>query len=236
MNVARKEYGLTDYFKYQVIIISGNKYLIGVRKNKELREVLLTNLIDYYTENLLVDDIIKRCQDLNPVFSDTIFEDLVDDILVNISKYIVSSTKDNIELETKIENGRFLFRICLTKTNPEYFNSYFNEHFYSAFSELYHRYSYLLNIIKKKDAEIEEYKAQGINIIKKALVTELFNENLFYTELKNVKSSDKISTFLDIMNFYNAVRDLQFNNFNPKQTVESASNILNSNFYSFSIF
>jgi hypothetical protein len=62
MNITHKKTKLTDSFKYQEIIICGIKYLVGVRKSKELREILLTNLIDYYIEKLFKKDIIKRCQ------------------------------------------------------------------------------------------------------------------------------------------------------------------------------
>ena len=53
---------LTDNFKYQELFIGENKYLIGVRKVNNLRQVLLTDLKEFYEENLSKEDIHKRCE------------------------------------------------------------------------------------------------------------------------------------------------------------------------------
>jgi hypothetical protein len=60
-----------------------------------------------------------------------------------------------------------------------------------------------------------------INLLTETLVTELFVENLFYTKFKTVKSSDKISTFLNIMNFYDSITNFKFGNLNKEHIIES---------------
>lgn len=106
---------------------------------------------------------------MNPVLIDPKFEDveeIIDDLLANIPKYAVSSTIEKIQLENKIDDGRFRFEIDFKKCSPEYFKDTFMDNFYFAFSELQHRYNCLLDIIKKKDQEIAEYKAEGVELLR----------------------------------------------------------------------
>ena len=94
------------------------------------------------------------------------FEEIIDDVLLNIPKYTISATLDRIGLESKIEDGHFWFHISFTKCNPENFYDNFMGCLYFSFSELYHRYNCLLDIVKRKDEEISEYKTQGAEILR----------------------------------------------------------------------
>lgn len=71
-----------------------------------------------------------------------------------------------IKLEYQIEDGRFWFQIKLTKADPQEYLDQQTENLYKTLSELHYRYNYLLDLVKKKDREIDEYKSQGVSIIK----------------------------------------------------------------------
>lgn len=62
MSEAHQKSALTDKFQYEEIIISENKYLIGVCNKNDVRQILVTNLVEFYEENLCKDDLVKRCE------------------------------------------------------------------------------------------------------------------------------------------------------------------------------
>lgn len=59
-NNKKKE--LSSHFQYQQIMVDGNKYLLGIRKIDESRQILLTDLTDFYRETLTKEDSMKRVE------------------------------------------------------------------------------------------------------------------------------------------------------------------------------
>lgn len=173
-------------------------------------------------------------------------------MLVNITKYVQNtSTVDILQLEDKVEDGRFKFNINLTKCNSEHFQNDFFSRLYFSFGELLRRYNCLSDIVKKKDQEIAEYKAQGVQLLRRefsnlfavkillpsicnnflpiiicieSLVTEPFSEDLFHTKCKNTEAVDKINVFLDAMKFYNSIKTIHLD----KECVKQESVIVRS--------
>lgn len=108
---------------------------------------------------------------MNPLLSDCKtdekIEKIIDDILINIPNYMVSVTLECIKLSKKIDGGNFLFEIKLEKTTADHFFNDFSKKIFFSISELHQRYNFLLNTLKKKDEEINEYKAQGVEILRR---------------------------------------------------------------------
>ncbi|KAL7307679.1 hypothetical protein TKK_0000361 [Trichogramma kaykai] len=66
-----EDFNFLDYsHKYQALNINGSKFLIGVCKKNGSRNIILTNLKDFYKENIFKETIVSRCQDLNPAFEE----------------------------------------------------------------------------------------------------------------------------------------------------------------------
>ncbi|XP_058808763.1 uncharacterized protein LOC131674238 [Phymastichus coffea] len=210
---------LFSHYQYQQLIVDGNKYLIGACKTDEFLHILLTDLTDFYEEKLSKEDSMKRIEELNPLLLDCDIDEILDDLLVNIPKYTTSCSLQYIELENQIEGGCFWFRVNLTKVNPQPFLDQYTENFYTCLSELYHRYNCLLDLVKKKDKEIDEYKTQGVKINKRSLVTDPFNEKFFETKLKNVETKQKMDIFLETMIFLNSIKKSNLND--PSQKNKS---------------
>lgn len=94
------------------------------------------------------------------------FEEIIDDFLTNISNYMVTCTLECVKLKNKIDGGWIKFEINFKKTSSDHFYNDLVEVLFSSISELQHRYNYLINTIKKKDEEIAEYKAQGVELLR----------------------------------------------------------------------
>ncbi|XP_014226054.1 uncharacterized protein LOC106651877 [Trichogramma pretiosum] len=222
---------LDDSYKYQALNISGSKFLIGVCKKNGSRNIILTNLKDFYEENISKETIVSRCQDLNPAFEEYNVEEIVDNLLLDIPKYATTCSLDQIELESKIDDARFWFHINLKKCNPQKFNESLLEIFFTSFYELYNRYNQLTNIVNQKDREIEEYKAEGIKLLRSSMITEKFSKEVFETKLKNDKPLDKINVFLEVMNYNKTakqiakleVQDVEKKDIEPKVTTKNCS-------------
>uniref|UniRef100_A0ABD2W811 XLF-like N-terminal domain-containing protein n=1 Tax=Trichogramma kaykai TaxID=54128 RepID=A0ABD2W811_9HYME len=103
-----EDFNFLDYsHKYQALNINGSKFLIGVCKKNGSRNIILTNLKDFYKENIFKETIVSRCQDLNPAFEEHNVEEKVDSLLLDIPKYATTCSLDRIELESKIYDARF---------------------------------------------------------------------------------------------------------------------------------
>lgn len=97
-------------------------------------------------------------------------------------------------MKCKIDDACFLFTINLMKTTSESFYNNFMKIMYASLFELHHRYNTLIDIVKKKDIELEEYKAQGKEILRSKFITYLVklfkifvNHKLcIYTQLQRV--------------------------------------------------
>ncbi|XP_014214733.1 non-homologous end-joining factor 1 [Copidosoma floridanum] len=206
-----------DNYKYKELLIDEQKYLVGVRKRNGSWQILVTNLVEAYEETLTEKTAVARCKQLNPFLVDIDFNERLNNLLIDIPKYAIVCTVQCLKLAFEIEGGKFMFEIKLAQCNPEYFHDNIMNSLYCSFSELHHRYQNLLDIVKKKDKEIEEYKAQGVEILRHSLVTEPFTEKVFNSKLKNSESTDKINVFLNALNLYESLESTKSNDISGKQ-------------------
>ncbi|KAJ8670692.1 hypothetical protein QAD02_001951 [Eretmocerus hayati] len=219
---ALQKYPNPSEMQYKELSIGEKKYIVGVRKMATSRQVVLTDLTTFYEETLSAHEIVKRCENLNPILVDFDWEDIVDNLLDDIPKFALSCDTSKIDLKTKIDDGNFYFKIELTETSPHHFYREIVNSFCTSFSELHNRYRCLLRIVKSKDEEIAEYKAQGIEPLRRSLITEPFNETKFINSLKT-KSFNHLKIFMDSMNLYHSLNLPQIGVQSKEESIANSS-------------
>ncbi|CAL7936103.1 unnamed protein product [Xylocopa violacea] len=70
-------------------------------------------------------------------------------------------------------------------------------------NEIIRQHQLLLDLIKKKDEEIAEYKAEGAELLRKHIETKVFTEEQFKTGNLNPNTIDCTNAFQGLVNFYN---------------------------------
>lgn len=109
-------------------------------------------------------------QVLNPSMKITSYvKQFVDQMLMDIPNYQTSVTNNEIRLQKDLEGGDFMFLINLLPIKTKNFYEKQMDIIFEAFCELNRRYNILSDLIRKKDLEIEEYKAQNVQLIKSKL-------------------------------------------------------------------
>lgn len=109
---------------------------------------------------------------MNPLLNLEAFDwkQLVLDMLNNIPQYmhknVVEITAYRIELRKDKDIVKLRFSLDLVKGTPQQFWENVTKPLCSSSIELVRRYKILLNMVKQKDEEIAEYKAEGAELIR----------------------------------------------------------------------
>ena len=90
----------------------------------------------------------------------------MEEILSDIPHYIVQKSINSITLNKNIQGGIFKFKIELSKGSEEQFFETVTKFLCLSSRVLLNRYYILLEVIKKKEEEIAEYKAEGAQLIR----------------------------------------------------------------------
>lgn len=86
-----------------------------------------------------------------------------------MSKYIVEASIEHIKLQAQIDGGLMKFYINLEKGTSQDFWEIITKPLYISSMEIIRQHKILLDLIKKKDEEIAEYKAEGAELIRSML-------------------------------------------------------------------
>ncbi|XP_063981750.1 non-homologous end-joining factor 1-like isoform X2 [Diachasmimorpha longicaudata] len=142
-------------------------------------KILLTNLIELWTEDVSRDEVVDKCQSLNPLLSieDVDIDEIIAGILNNIPQLAVEITKTKIKLETTVEGGVFRYEIDLVKSTPQELWQEVTMPLCLSVGELRRQKEMLVREIKRKDEEIMEYRATGGELIRKHIQTKPFDED-----------------------------------------------------------
>ncbi|XP_014605469.1 PREDICTED: non-homologous end-joining factor 1-like [Polistes canadensis] len=190
---------------WKEIIIDNESFIICVTKEHNAWKILLSNFKEIWSECLTDEKILNRSKELNSmlIIDDSELMEVVLDTLTNIPKYVDKPSKDHIKLLKNFEGGGFKFEINLSKgTTEEYWDNITRPLCLSSV-ELIRRQNILLDLIKKKDQEIAEYKAEGAELIRKNIETEVFNENQLNTHSIKIDESNYADPFQKVIEFYN---------------------------------
>lgn len=180
-------------------------YMICAIKENDKFNILLTNLVELWAETLTKDATIQRCRELNKLLNVDSLDcnQIVGTILNDICSHIVEANKEKIQLHRKIEDITFKFAIHLRKASPEEFCEIVTKPVCISSMELMRQCRILLDLIKKKDEEIAEYKAEGAELIRKNIETKPFNEEYLNVRCHSQDKPNYSKIFQGIISFYN---------------------------------
>ncbi|KYN38067.1 hypothetical protein ALC56_07561 [Trachymyrmex septentrionalis] len=189
--------------------INDKDYVICFIKENESMKVFLTDLIEIWVETLTDETMFHKCQTMNPLLNLENFDwkqmtlDMLNDIPQYVHANVLEVTTYRIELRKDKDFVKLRFSLDLLKGTPQQFWESVTMPLCSSSMELIRRHKILLNLIKQKDEEIAEYKAEGAELIRKYIATKPFSEELFHTDAAG--STDFANSFQSVIRFYNEI-------------------------------
>lgn len=205
------------------IKINNDTYMISIIYKNDTIKIFLTNLIEIWIETLTKEIILDRCRKLNPLLNvEAIdYNDIILNILTNMSEYIVEASIEHIKLRAQLNGGSIKFSVNLEKGTSQDFWEIITKPLYISSMEIIRQHQFLLDLIKKKDEEIAEYKAEGAELIRKNIETKFFTEEQFKIDIPTPNITDYTNTFQRMMNFYN---ELNFYDITVKESTSNDHN------------
>ncbi|KAM0737183.1 Non-homologous end-joining factor 1 [Formica fusca] len=213
--------------------INNEAHMICFTKKNESWKVLLTNLIEIWIETLTDETMLHKFQTLNPLLNleAVDWKQLVMDMLNDIPKHMHTHTVElstyRIELrkDQDFERSRLKLRFSLDllKETPQQFWENVTMPLCLSSMELVRRYKILLDLVKQKDEEIAEYKAEGAELIRKYIATKPFSEELFHIDTTAPTVTDFVRTFQSMFHFHNEI-----NLSTPYMKIESEKSLHNT--------
>ncbi|XP_049813306.1 non-homologous end-joining factor 1 [Schistocerca nitens] len=162
------------------------KYLIKYVCLGEQHRIVATDLVRIWTEEMSSEDIIRRCQELNPNI-EAPPENLLSKV-TNLMDSVGAEVRTNItvskemlclSLETRVSRVLFRFNFRLSPSDPATFMQEVTVPLALMVKELQGRVTQLYEILKRKDVEIQQYKLEGAQICRKSVETEQFKKEEF---------------------------------------------------------
>ena len=187
------------------IKIGHDFYMISVTRRDEVIEVFLTNLTELWMETLTTEIILDKCRKLNPLLNVAAINcsEIVANILSNVSQHIVQASVEEIKLHAQLEGGLMKFSLNLTKGTCRHFGEIVMKPLCISSLEIIRQNKILVDLIKRKDEEIAEYKAEGAELIRKNIETETFKEEQLKTDIPVPDAAECARAFQGMVNFYN---------------------------------
>ncbi|XP_046591956.1 uncharacterized protein LOC107226383 isoform X1 [Neodiprion lecontei] len=203
--------------KWKDIKINNAEYILSVSHSKDVWKILLSNLVEVWMETITKDVALLRCQSLNSMLDVDEFniEETFDVILNDIPKYAVDISVDEIKLVTCIDGGEFKFDIKLTKGSPHQFWNEITKPLCQSVMELQRKHEIVLDLIKRKDEALIEYKLSGAQLIRKNIETPPYSVDIFVNKISvhNTQSNECLNAFKSMMDVHNELekRDSSLN-------------------------
>ncbi|CAD1471766.1 unnamed protein product, partial [Heterotrigona itama] len=187
------------------IKINNDSYMVSITQKDDTIKVFLTNLIEIWMDTLTKEIILDRCRKLNPLLNieDLNYYDVVLNILNNMSRNMINASVEHIKLRAEIDGGMMKFDVNLTKGTSQDFWEIITKPLCMSTMEISRQHKFLLDLVKKKDEEISEYKAEGAELIRKNIETKRFEEEQLKITILDPNIIDYTNIFQSAMNFYN---------------------------------
>lgn len=202
---------ISDLFKQRTewydIKIGNDVYLTSTTRKNDITEVFLTNLIEIWFEKLSDEIILDRCKQLNPLLNVSALNcnEIVRGILNNVSKHVDGASVEQIKLRVRLEGGSLKFALNFAKGSPQQFWEIITRPLCISSMELIRQNKILVDLVRRKDEEIAEYKAEGAELIRKNIETETFKEEQLKVDIPIPKTVDYARAFQAMVNFYNVL-------------------------------
>ncbi|KAK9301939.1 hypothetical protein QLX08_005867 [Tetragonisca angustula] len=202
------------------IKINNDTYMVSVTQKDDTIKVFLTNLIEIWMDTLTKEIILDRCRKLNPLLNieDINYYDVVLNILNNMSRNIINASVEHIKLRAEIDGGTMKFDVNLTKGTPQNFWEIVTKPLCISSMEISRQHKFLLDLVKRKDEEINEYKAEGAKLLRKNIETKCFKEEQLKITILDPNTIDCTNIFQSAMNFYNEFNLYEYNKTSTKST------------------
>ncbi|XP_071870856.1 uncharacterized protein isoform X1 [Bombus fervidus] len=206
------------------IKINNDIYMVSVTQKDDIIKVFLTNLIEIWIDTLTKEIILDRCRKLNRLLNIEAldYNDIILNVLNDMSKYIINATVEHIELQVQVERCLMKFELNLTKGTSEDFWDFITKPLCISSMEIIHQHKFLLDLIRRKDEEIAEYKAEGAKLIRKNIETKPFKDEQFKITISNPNIIDCTNAFQSMVNFYNKL-NLYKRSTIPRESTSSSS-------------
>ncbi|GAB1600361.1 non-homologous end-joining factor 1-like isoform X2 [Argonauta hians] len=165
-------------------------YMIKTRFGDNCYECMITDLTNYWCESLTENEFCQRFQELNPNL-----EAPISKILEHIRLTIEQSSSDNLRISkddngsmhvwinSKLSNFPFTWQLIGEPAHEEMISENMTIPLLMMVSELNRRQRELVQIISKKDSEIEDYRSQSVKLSQKQLATAYFEEEAFESNM-----------------------------------------------------
>lgn len=197
---------------WKSVKIDNKEHMIRFVKEKDSWKVLLTDLIELWVETLTDETMFRKCESSNPLLTPitnfdwkSLVMDMLNDIPKHVQAYVTEVSAYRIELRKNKDFIKFKFSLDLVRGTAEQFWENVTMPLSLASMELLRRHEILLDLIKRKDEEIAEYKAEGAELIRKYIATKPFDEELFRVNSATPVGFDSVEAFQSVIHFYNAI-------------------------------
>nr|CAD7255931.1 unnamed protein product [Timema shepardi] len=176
-------------------------YIIKKISSETNHSIFLSNLSSIWHENLTIETLLERCKELNPCIDANTPEKLVLHVLSLVDgsrkdvETILTVLRDNmciIKLNSKLAGVLFTYEFYLEILKGDMLYKELMSPVYMMLLELQSRQQLLINLLKKKDTEITEYKMNGAQLSRKNIETQLFNEQEFLAKCSETTFSPEI--------------------------------------------
>ncbi|XP_025270058.1 uncharacterized protein LOC105254932 isoform X1 [Camponotus floridanus] len=191
--------------------INDEAHMICFTKKNESWKVLLTNLKEIWMETLTDEIMFHKFQTVNPLLNleavdwKQLVIDMLNDIPQHIHTYILELSTYRIELRKDHDFVKLRFSLDLLKETPQQFWENVTMPLCLSSMKLVRQYEILLDLVKRKDEEITEYKAEGAELIRKYIATKPFSEELFHIDATAPTATDFVQAFQSMFHFYNKI-------------------------------
>ncbi|XP_046449785.1 non-homologous end-joining factor 1-like isoform X2 [Daphnia pulex] len=169
-------------------VIGSEGYAVRAESDDENFVIYLTDMTSIWCERQTATEIMKRCQELNPLIESTV-KHLIQQLRTLLNSYSESnsltivSVDQNItlKLESHLDgNLPFSWEFHLTLETADQFQSFIIRPLLAMLREAACVEEELCNIIRSKDKQIDDYKASGATVSRRHLETKEFNAETFF--------------------------------------------------------
>ncbi|XP_037038468.1 non-homologous end-joining factor 1-like [Bradysia coprophila] len=172
---------------WQPIIVDGRNetFLVSIiNRSNDNFQFNLTNLKELWNEKVEWQAILKRAKDENPIMNVTEKESAVERTIFSPAKHYQTCTSTNgteLMLKTKhyISAVPFHFQWKLTKSGADVFYEEITRKLLVSLLNVQDQRTELFEVIKRKDAEIAQYKIEGAVLARRQLATQPFLKSEF---------------------------------------------------------
>ncbi|XP_060077225.1 non-homologous end-joining factor 1-like [Ylistrum balloti] len=207
---------------WQAIEVEGIKYLIKFRFTENSYEILITDLVHFWYEELEDIALRKRIQKLNPSIEASLTR-ILDQIRSSIEfperettlsvGFKSSSGEDNqekimLKITSQLAGMPFVWNFIANVADSEMVSENLIIPLMGMVCELTRRQKELVKVVQNKDKEIDDYKSQGVKTSRKHIETKSFVETAFENEMLMSKMFENSVKSLGSTAFDEAGQDL----------------------------